>query len=480
MIKSVVRYFTVFIAVLLVIAVLIPSDIIALNARAASTPEFTLETSTESARTGDYITVSLYVDNFANVSVSSFDGVMSFNDMHLQYVDFTLPDSMRRKLTCVDSSASSTSEISFAFADTSKSLIQSGTSHKLLLEMRFKVISTISGSAVVSCKINSWNGSTGVLGISQIFLTVSPTQPTPPTTTTTSSTTQSTASTTALRSSDARLQSLSVVPGALSPVFNPEFVAYTVNVEYEIATIRIAATTNSPAAVLSGTGIKDLAVGQNTFTVTVTAEDGSVKQYGIVVIRAAETPQTVDIIIDANSTVPTIPSDYSIETVPEYIEPNNTAITLPSTYEPDKVIDGGNNVSSDTELVKVIGIIFAEVALFMFGFLAGFFLDKNIKKKNLAEMAYGPLDQQPMPAPPMPPQQTYQQDYVYPEYQEYPQNGYGNEVIYPDASYTDDGFPQYSTYDSPAYDEYGNPIEPNDQYNGGYQGYGDGSDVYYS
>lgn len=437
-------------------------------AEAASNPVFTIETNVSTARTGDIFTVSLYVNNNSDTSISSFDGDISFNGSHFRYIDFAYPDNMRGKLTCLDNVAQPSSKISLSFADTSKLLIPAGASHVLLLQVRFEVISAVAGNGQVICSIkNCYGGSKSYENIepTNLLLPVMPTQPTQSTTTTVTTTT--TTQTTKPRSGDAKLKSLSIAPGMLSPNFNPEFVAYTVNVEFEIATIRISATANSDEAVVSGVGVKDLAVGQNTFTVTVTAGDGTVMQYGIVVIRAQEAPSDVPIIIDQTTT--TTETTTTASMAPIYTEtaplPEQTTPAVP-----EKVIEGSSGMS-DAGMVKVMGIVFAEVALFMFGFLAGFFLDKNMKKKSMAEMNLGPVER-PYPRRPMPPQPPYppamprqpeyQQEFAPAEYQDNYSSDYNS-------------FPQYDGYDEPQFDEYGNPVDSSQ-----YDVYFDDNDSYYN
>lgn len=467
--KSIVRVLAMLMVFTLAAVIMISADGAVMIAKAASAPVFSLETNVSTAKTGDIFTVSLYVTNNSDTSISSFDGDISFNGSHFRYIDFAYPDNMRGKLTCLDNVAQPSSKISLSFADTSKLLIPAGAAHVLLLQVRFEVTSIVAGNGQVICSIkNCYGGNKSYENIepTNFLLPVMPTQP--PQSTTTTQTTTTTTQSTKPRSSDAKLKSLSIAPGMLSPAFNPEFVAYTVNVEFEIATIRISATANSDEAVVSGVGVKDLAVGQNTFTVTVTAGDGTVMQYGIVVIRAQETPSDVPIIIDqTSSTSETTTTTGSM--APIYSEtaplPEQTTPVVP-----EKVIEDSGGMS-DAGMVKVMGIVFAEVALFMFGFLAGFFLDKNMKKKSMAEMNVGPVERpyprRPMmPQPPYPPamprQPEYQQEFAPAEYQENYSSDYNS-------------FPQYDGYDEPQYDEYGNPVDSSE-----YDVYFDENDSYYN
>lgn len=86
-------------------------------------------------------------------------------------------------------------------------------------------------------------------------------------------------------SNDARLSALQISPGSLSPAFSPDRTEYSIQVNNDVAKIAVSAKTNHGKAkfVISST---DLAVGDNTVTVKVTAEDGkTVKNYVIKVKR---------------------------------------------------------------------------------------------------------------------------------------------------------------------------------------------------
>jgi hypothetical protein len=105
------------------------------------------------------------------------------------------------------------------------------------------------------------------------------------------------------RSNDANLSSLSVSTGVLNPSFYTNTTDYTVSVPYEVSNITIYATTRDPWAWCSGDGYKNLNVGNNYFTVTVTAEDGTKKYYYVTVIRAPAslTVSPDDIAINSDS-----------------------------------------------------------------------------------------------------------------------------------------------------------------------------------
>lgn len=100
---------------------------------------------------------------------------------------------------------------------------------------------------------------------------------------------QAGAGTASAGSGDNSLSALSLSAGELSPTFAYSTTSYTAEVPYETTSVDVNATpSHSNAKVESITGNTDLQVGENTISVTVTAENGSKAVYKIVVTRAAE------------------------------------------------------------------------------------------------------------------------------------------------------------------------------------------------
>ena len=93
------------------------------------------------------------------------------------------------------------------------------------------------------------------------------------------------ASTPAPKSNDNNLTNLTVSSGTLSPAFNKDTTVYTVTVPNEVTSITVTPTKSNSKATVSGTLTKELAEGENTITVTVTAEDGTPKTYTVKVTR---------------------------------------------------------------------------------------------------------------------------------------------------------------------------------------------------
>ena len=94
----------------------------------------------------------------------------------------------------------------------------------------------------------------------------------------------------------AALSNLAVSAGVLSPVFSSNVLNYTVNVPNNTSSVTITATANDEKATVTGDGIKTLAAGENTFTITVTAEDGVTTLKYKITINIAGT--TTDITTD--------------------------------------------------------------------------------------------------------------------------------------------------------------------------------------
>ena len=86
------------------------------------------------------------------------------------------------------------------------------------------------------------------------------------------------------------LLNLTVSEGELVPEFNSNIVSYAVDVPYNTTNITITATANNPNVTIAGDGLKELAIGENPFTITVTEEDSETTlDYMVTVNRETET-----------------------------------------------------------------------------------------------------------------------------------------------------------------------------------------------
>ncbi|MEG0265306.1 MAG: hypothetical protein RSA06_04135, partial [Erysipelotrichaceae bacterium] len=85
------------------------------------------------------------------------------------------------------------------------------------------------------------------------------------------------------RSADNNLAGLSVSQGKLTPDFNSEVTNYRVEAGANLKEINIEAKATDAKASVSGTGKKELKVGENSFDVICTAENTVTKTYNIIV-----------------------------------------------------------------------------------------------------------------------------------------------------------------------------------------------------
>lgn len=85
------------------------------------------------------------------------------------------------------------------------------------------------------------------------------------------------------RSSNNLLSSLTISSGSLSPAFSEKTTSYTVELTSDVTSLSIDAKAEDSKATVSGTGKQSLVIGNQTFGITVTAENGSKKVYSITV-----------------------------------------------------------------------------------------------------------------------------------------------------------------------------------------------------
>ena len=79
------------------------------------------------------------------------------------------------------------------------------------------------------------------------------------------------------KSTDSTLSSLSIAEGAITPEFNKDVKEYAITVPNEVTKLNITATPTDSKASVSVTEYEELKEGENTITISVTAEDGTTK-----------------------------------------------------------------------------------------------------------------------------------------------------------------------------------------------------------
>ena len=86
-------------------------------------------------------------------------------------------------------------------------------------------------------------------------------------------------------SSNAYLSGITVSEGKISPAFDREIFDYILYVPYETEKVGVSGKASDPKAKADAAGPDELTVGDNIYTVSCTAEDGSVNEYRLTVVR---------------------------------------------------------------------------------------------------------------------------------------------------------------------------------------------------
>lgn len=89
-----------------------------------------------------------------------------------------------------------------------------------------------------------------------------------------------------VKDNNANLKTLEVSEGELSPKFSSDVTKYVADVSSDVKSIKISGICSGIECTVSGTGVKYLSEGENSYDIKVTAEDGTIKIYNIIVNRA--------------------------------------------------------------------------------------------------------------------------------------------------------------------------------------------------
>ncbi|MBR4513737.1 MAG: cadherin-like beta sandwich domain-containing protein [Lachnospiraceae bacterium] len=95
------------------------------------------------------------------------------------------------------------------------------------------------------------------------------------------------------KSSDASLASLEISPGTLEPAFSPSTTSYFVQVDEDVTSMVVSATPASDKAITDVSGAGLIEPGENTVTITVTAENGAVRVYNLRVVAGVDNDSAV-------------------------------------------------------------------------------------------------------------------------------------------------------------------------------------------
>lgn len=160
-------------------------------------------------------------------------------------------------------------------------------------------------------------------------------------------------------SSDASLSSLRIAQAGLQPEFSSHQLTYTATVPHEVERVALTAQTNSPSATKVIRGTSDLKVGENIIVVTVTAEDGSVREYRITLIRQAA-PEGESQTGEGES------EEVTTQEREEVTEPEETMPPETTIIPPDTKPSGGMIVETTTEASWDLGSMLTNPMMLIF------------------------------------------------------------------------------------------------------------------
>ena len=139
-----------------------------------------------------------------------------------------------------------------------------------------------------------------------------------------------------------KLRSLSVNTGELSPTFDKDTNEYQLTVKEGVNEIEISAKAEDENATISGDGTYSV-VGNNTYEITVTAEDGSINVYKIIVEKLASSNNNIENIIPSSGTLNPNYSN-SIDNYEVIVDENISTIDFDVILEsPSATVKGNKN-----------------------------------------------------------------------------------------------------------------------------------------
>ncbi len=219
----------------------------------AATANAALSTSTTTVKPGDQFTLTVRVSSATKMG--SVEGTLDYSSNIVEFVSGSGVNGASGKLVLSqwDSTGNGVSEFKFVITFKAKAEGSSSFTFKTteISDVDFGSISNASGTAKIS---------------------VQEAKP---------------------LSSNNYLKSLKLSSGTLSPAFSKSVLNYTVKVPNSTTTMLLTPTVEDSTATTKVTGSSNLAVGNNTRKVTVTAQNGSTRTYTITIVRAAADGGTV-------------------------------------------------------------------------------------------------------------------------------------------------------------------------------------------
>ena len=142
--------------------------------------------------------------------------------------------------------------------------------------------------------------------------------------------------------------------GELTPVFNPDTLNYTLEVENEITDITVTAETLSDTVQVLGTGTYDLRVGKNGISVFVVGTDEVQRDYQIVVTRKKSKDATLSsLVVKSHTLSPTFnktTENYTLTTSGTYLD---FTTIKPTESEATYVVTGNENFVTGENTVTI-------------------------------------------------------------------------------------------------------------------------------
>lgn len=167
-------------------------------------------------------------------------------------------------------------------------------------------------------------------------------------------------------SSDNTLKSLQISPGTLSPAFSPETTTYSATVGSDVEELVVSAIANDSAAKVSISGQR-MDPGNNTTTITVTAEDGSVRKYVIHTTRleagqeaSTEAPSQTEAQQESSSQTQNGDGTVTIDGKKFTISQDYTAHELPDGYDTAEYNYNGSKITVAKGLKTGIILMYLE------------------------------------------------------------------------------------------------------------------------
>ena len=301
--------------ILLVILTLVYVPVV--NAAGTATVGFS---GSNTLQIGNTITLTMYISNVSgttnNIGVLTAGGFLVFDSSYLQYVSGT------NKYTGYSFQINTNASYKIAGLDLSGTKgigrsddgdICTGTSSCSVMSFTFKALKQ--GTTPVSFNVDKFYDDVSNVTVTSNSKNVTITDQT------------------ATSSNNNTLSSLGITGQTLSPAFSSSTTSYKVTVPYSVSTINVTGTATDAKASVNGLGSKNLDVGINNMVVTVTAENGTTKNYTLVVTRSAKTTTgtTTTTNKSNNSYLSSLKTNLGYEIYPEFNK-NTTSysITVPN------------------------------------------------------------------------------------------------------------------------------------------------------